>query len=79
MSNVEATRAPTGRPPFGRWLLAQSGRDGMIGDLAKHASKDPRFPKDGDFEEVAKRLNSASADPDRHEALADAELDWAAH
>lgn len=29
---------------FGRWLSAQKVRDDWIGELARAASKDPRFP-----------------------------------
>jgi hypothetical protein len=35
-----------------------------------------RLPKDGDAEAVRKRLNTLGADPDMHEALDDAELEW---
>lgn len=72
--NSPAVDAPM---PFGRWILQQSGRGGFIGQLAAAAKADRGFPKDGDPEAVRKRLNAQGADPDMHEALDDAELDWA--
>lgn len=68
----------TAAQPFGRWLLAQRGRDGEIGQLADAAGRDPGFPRDGDFTAISKRLNALQADPEMHEALEQAELDWAA-
>lgn len=62
---------------FGRWLLLQVDRGGFVGQLAQAAKADRQFPKDGDPEAVRKRLNALGADPDMHEALDDAELDWA--
>lgn len=62
--------------PFGRWILLQAERGGLIGQLAAAAKSDRAFPKDGDPVEVRKRLNLKGADPDMHEALDDAELDW---
>lgn len=71
------TKTEDGGVSFGRWLLEQADRGGLIGELAKAAKADRGFPKDGDSETVRKRLNSLGADPDMHEALDDAELDWA--
>lgn len=65
--------------PFGRWVLQQIDRGGFLGDLAKAAKADRAFPKDGDPEAVRKRLSEQGADPDMHEALDDAELDWKAY
>lgn len=65
------------RGPFGRWLLMQIDREGFIGRLATAARADRSFPKNGDPEAVRKRLSEQGADPDMHEALDDAELDWA--
>ncbi|WP_288457825.1 YozE family protein [uncultured Sphingomonas sp.] len=65
--------------PLGRWLLGQRGREDLIGQLADAARRDPGFPTDGDFEAISKRLNIVGADPDMHEALDQAELDWAAY
>jgi hypothetical protein len=62
--------------PFGRWILQQAESGGLIGQLAAAAKSDRAFPKDGDPIEVRKRLNLQGADPDMHEALDDAELDW---
>lgn len=64
------------REPFGRWLLAQRDRGDWIDAVATAARADLRFPKDGDPEEVRKRLAELSADPDAFEVLDDAELDW---
>lgn len=70
------TAAPAERGPFGSWLLEQFQRDDMIGQLAQAARRDPAFPKNGDPEAVRKRMSALGADPDMHEALDDAELDW---
>ncbi|WP_336973439.1 hypothetical protein [Sphingobium aromaticiconvertens] len=67
------------KPNFARWLLAQMKRDDMIGELARAGHRDPKFPIDGDVQDVAVRLSKLEADPDMHIALEDAELDWAAH
>lgn len=67
------------RAPLGRWLLAQRGRSDMIGELAEAARRDPRFPIEGDFRAISARLNEVGADGDMHQALEDAELDWAAY
>lgn len=63
---------------FGRWLLAQRGRSGEIGLLADAACRDPGFPRDGDFAAISNRLNTLQADPEMHNALEQAEMDWAA-
>lgn len=76
---VNVDEAPTEPVPFGRWVLQQLDRGGFIGELAKAAKADRGFPKDGDPEAVRKRLSSLGADPDMHEALDDAELDWKAY
>ncbi len=68
----------TTKPPFGTWLLQQMKRDDDIGRLAKAAFADPRFPREGDFNAVSKRLNEQQADGEIHAVLEDAELDWAA-
>ncbi|HUD90082.1 hypothetical protein [Sphingobium sp.] len=75
---VNVNEAPTEALPFGRWVLQQIDRGGFIGDLAKAAKADRAFPKDGDPVAVRKRLSAQGADPDMHDALDDAELDWAA-
>jgi hypothetical protein len=71
-------RTKTGeeKPPFARWLLLQADQPGFLGQLAQAAKGDRGFPKDGDAEAVRKRLNALGADPDMHEALDDAELEW---
>lgn len=66
------------RSPFGTWLLAQIKRDDDIGNLAKIAFRDPRWPRDGDYKTASKYLNSVSASIEMHEALAEAETDWLA-
>ncbi|WP_369751203.1 hypothetical protein [Novosphingobium sp. AP12] len=70
--------SPAEPVPFGRWVLQQIDRGGFIGELAKAAKIDRAFPKDGSPEAVRKRLSEQGADPDMHEALDDAELDWKA-
>jgi hypothetical protein len=70
------TAAPAERGPFGSWLLEQFQRDDMIGQLAQAARRDPAFPRNGDPVAVRKRMSAQGADPDMHEALDDAELDW---
>lgn len=70
--------ATTAAKPFGRWLLDQQRRDDIVGQLATAAKRDPLFPADGDFDAIASRLNAVGAEPDMHEALELAELDWAA-
>jgi hypothetical protein len=70
------TKTAEERPPFARWLLLQVDKDGFLGQLAQAARGDRGFPKDGDAEAVRKRLNTLCADPDMHEALDDAELEW---
>ncbi|WP_370175459.1 hypothetical protein [Sphingobium abikonense] len=64
------------KPSFATWLLGQSKREDAIGDLARAAHRDPRYPIDGAVEDVAGRLNKLEADPDMHVALEDAELEW---
>lgn len=58
---------------FGRWLLAQKGREGWVGDLADAARADRQFPKDRDPEAVRKRLREVQAEGDMFEAVDDAE------
>lgn len=70
---------PAAKPCFATWLLGQSKRDDPIGDLARAAHRDPRYPIDGAVEDVAGRLNKLEADPDMHIALEDAELEWLAY
>lgn len=62
--------------PFGRWLLAQVTQDGPIGELARAAKADSRFPKDGDFEAISRRLNELQAEGEMHVVLEDAEASW---
>lgn len=64
------------RQAFGRWLLEQIDRDDAIGDLAKAAKSDSRFPRDGDFQAISRRLNELQAESEMHVALEDAELAW---
>ncbi|MGE4321756.1 MAG: YozE family protein [Sphingobium sp.] len=67
-----------GKKPFGTWLIAQFKRDDAIGQLAKVAFQDPRFPRDGDYKTVSKYLNGVGAAIEMHEALDEAETDWLA-
>lgn len=73
------TATPAERGPFGRWLLVQVERGGLVGELAKGAMADRGFPRDGDPEAVRKRLSMLQADGDMFEALDEAELDWASY
>jgi len=76
---MSATQSvPTSRQNFGRWLIAQKGRTDAIGELAKCAAADPRFPVDGDEKQAWKRLNELEADGDMLIAMEDAEIDWLA-
>lgn len=69
----------TDREPFGRWLLAQQGRDDWIDTIAAAARTDRAFPKDGDPDAVRRRMSEQGADPEMFEALDDAERDWEGH
>lgn len=62
--------------PFGRWLLAQVSREDAIGGLARAAKADSKFPRDGDFEAISRRLNELQAEGEMHVALEDAEAAW---
>ncbi|MEO7465593.1 MAG: YozE family protein [Sphingobium limneticum] len=66
------------RAPFGKFILAQKEREDDIGNLAKVAVTDAKFPRDGDYKKVSAYLNSVGAPGDLHDALADLELDWLA-
>lgn len=62
--------------PFGGWLLAQQGRAGWVGDLAKAAKADRGFPRDGTPDAVRQRLNEMQAESDMFEAVDAAESEW---
>jgi hypothetical protein len=62
--------------PFGTWLLAQTGRSGWVGDLAKAAKADRQFPRQGDPDAIRAHLNKSQADGDMFEAVDDAEGLW---
>jgi len=64
---------------LGRWLLSQARRDDAIGQLAAAAARDSQFPRDGDYKAISGRLNAIGADPEMHEALDQADLDWSAY
>ena len=71
-----AKAAPTetdDQPCFAAWLLAQAGRSGAVGELAKAAKLDRLFPRKGSADEVRARFSVAGADGDAFEALDDAE------
>jgi len=61
---------------FGGWLLAQTDREGWVGDLVKAAKTDRQFPRAGSPEDVRKRLRDTMAEGDMFEAVDDAESDW---
>jgi hypothetical protein len=58
--------------------VSQESRSGWIGDLAKAAKVDRKFPRNGDPADVRKHLAMAQADSDMLEALDDAENLWLA-
>lgn len=58
-------------------MLLQADREGLIGQLAKAALPDRSFPRNCTPDEMRERLSKLGADPEMHEALDDAELDWA--
>lgn len=67
------------KPPLGQWLLKQATRTDAIGVLAQAAKRDAGFPKEGDFQAISARLNALGAEGEMHQALEEAELDWAAY
>lgn len=67
------------KPPLGRWLLEQKDRADPIGALAQAAAQDAGFPREGDFKAISARLNAIQADGEMHDALEEAEIDWARH
>jgi uncharacterized protein YozE (UPF0346 family) len=78
MPNIDARyRRP--KLPLGQWLLKQATRSDAVGILAQAAKRDAGFPKDGDFHAISARLNALGAEGEMHQALEDAELDWAAY
>lgn len=79
LKDAGRTKTAEEKSTFGRWLLLQVDQPGFLGQLAAAAKGDRGFPKDGDPEAVRKRLSELGADPDMHEALDDAELEWASY
>lgn len=63
-------------PSFGRFLLSKQHAPGALGELAKAAASDPKFPREGGPREISQRLNQHEAPPEFHEALEDAEAEW---
>ncbi len=61
---------------FGHWLLAQTAREGWVGDLAKAAKADRSFPQGGDPDAVRRHLSEKQAESDMLEAVDDAERIW---
>ena len=74
-SALVATSGPS-RQPFGAWLLDQTKRPGLIGQLAKAVRLDRAFPKNGTAEDVRTRFASVGADGDAFMALEDAENEY---
>lgn len=68
--------APAARPCFVAWLRDQGKKSGALGELAKAARTDPRFPKAGSADDVRARFASAGADGDAFAALDDAERNY---
>jgi hypothetical protein len=61
---------------FGAWLLKQDIRGDIVGELARSAKADRRFPKQGTPEQVHAHLQAAQADGNTWAALEEAEMDW---
>jgi len=61
---------------FGQFLLSQKGVSGAVGELAKAAALDPKFPKQGTPQDVSKRLHASEAPVEFHEAMEDAVTEW---
>ncbi len=61
---------------FGVWLLTQHDRSDWVGDLARAAKADRKFPRAGDPEAVRSHLSSMQAESEMLEALDDAEQIW---
>lgn len=72
----EVRRAAMAANPFGAWLLSQRRRDDYIGELAKAAATDPRFPRRGSGRQVWDRITSQAFDQDTLTALQDALTEW---
>jgi hypothetical protein len=61
---------------FGLWLLAQHHRSDWIGDLARTARADRKFPDGGNPEVVRQYLSGLQAEGEMLEAMDDAERMW---
>jgi hypothetical protein len=61
---------------FGLWLLTQHHRSDWIGNLARAAKADRRFPSGGDPDVVRRYLSSLQAEGEMLEAMDDAERTW---
>lgn len=70
--------ASAAKPPFGQWLIEQEKREGVIGELARHAKADRSFPRNGTIKDVWKRLNTMQVEGDLYDAMEEAELDYLA-
>ena len=62
--------------PFGQWLITQTDRSDLVGQLAVGAVADRRFPRTGNPEAVRKHLSAMQAEGDMFAAVDDAESDW---
>lgn len=67
---------PAGMEAFGTWLLAQHDRGDWVDNLAAAARADRGFPKNGDPDDVRRRLQQLGVDGDAFEQVDDAERDW---
>lgn len=70
MASVSATQS------LGSFILAQANAPGVLGELARCAAADPKFPRDGDYLAISKRLNALEAPGEFHDALEDVTTDW---
>jgi uncharacterized protein YozE (UPF0346 family) len=65
---------------FKTWLLEQQHRDDPIGDLARDAAQDKRFPRrNAKLRTVVRYLEEQEATPAALEALYRAWEEWAIH
>lgn len=77
MTAIDSWSAETGdKVTFGTWLLTQHDRSDWVGDLARAARADRKFPRAGDPDTVRSHLSSMQAESEMLEALDDAEQIW---
>lgn len=60
------------------YILAQTKKDGLVGELARSAERDAYFPREGGMREISRVLNMRGAPAEFHDALEEAEAEWRA-